>query len=106
MAEAKLAPGPLNIQNVFGDEFLLPVTWSASLAGCTQFESKVVLVNNTGTATINVVTDLENNKFDLVLDEAESVKIPVGTHRWYVKWTDPEGTRRTYLSGAYVVRAA
>lgn len=79
------------------------MTWSIPLTGYT-FSAKIQLSTDQSLVTFPVISvDLPNGQIALDINSTVDTAVPIGTHKWWLDWTDTLGMVRTVESGAYIV---
>lgn len=101
MADLRQTPGVLNITIVAGDEMELDLSFNLDLSGY-GFEGTVInAVTKAETALTITPVDLSTGKIKLSMDSTASRTIPIGKHRWALKWTSNAQLTRTVLAGTF-----
>lgn len=103
MADLRQTPGVLNIAIVFEDELELTLSFNLNLTGYT-FDATVVNAVTKAETVIRVSpVDLATGRIQLSMDATASRAVPVGKHRWALRWTSDSGLTRTVLAGVFEV---
>jgi len=120
MPTYSVLPSDLDIVVLKGDEFAATVDFDVDVTGYT-FTSKVFEttrtvnssfpggLNTEGTTAQNItvtVDDAANGTLSLGLTETQTSSLSEATsYRWYLRGVEPGDVTRTYVSGAFSVRA-
>jgi hypothetical protein len=97
---------PLRIWTYKGNTRQIPFVFGMVLTGYT-FSASIQLSTDQSITTLPVLlTDLANGKVALNISSAVDTAVPLGAHKWWLKWTDPAGFVRTLFSGPYMVTDA
>ena len=93
-------PSPVNIVTTKGFTRIIPVVWNFSIVGYT-FQASIVLAGTGTVVPLPVILNTSTNHTDLDINTATDTAVPVGTHTWYLQWTDAAGNIRPLMSGAF-----
>jgi len=93
-------PAPVNIVTTKGFTRIIPVVWNFSITGYT-FQASIILAGTGTVVSLPVILNTSTNHSDLNINTATDAAVPIGTHQWFLQWTDAAGNIRPLMSGAY-----
>ena len=97
---------PLRIWTYKGNTRRIPFVFGMVLTGYT-FSASIELSTDQSLVVLPVLlTDLASGEIALSISSVVDTAVPLGAHRWWIKWTDLNGDVRTLFSGPYMVTEA
>lgn len=97
-------PGELDLAFVRGEAWSMGQTVNRDLTGYTVVAAMVLDNGKEIPVAVEVTPGAEESRIDYTLTAGETAEIPLGSIRWFMGWTPPDGDYRTILAGTATVK--